>query len=104
MMLGHAWSRLTVPDLPNLNLESREVQDLLGHLVWHAAGDICLNDFAVESVIVRETGVTATPENSDNVDQTALREFYEIRGMLGNPSETPLPDGVWDTLKKLNDR
>ena len=105
MMLGHAWSRVTIPDLPNLNLESSEVQKLLGHLVWHATNDICLHDFAVGSVIVRETGITGTPENDEkNVDQRALREFYELRGMLGTPNEIPLPEGVWVALKQLNDK
>lgn len=103
MMLGHAWGQVVIPDLPNLNLESREIQDLLGHLVWHAAGDICMHDFLVGKVEVKETGITATVDTSGSISMEAFREFEELQGMGVVTTTIPLPDGVWDTLKKLNE-
>lgn len=107
MMLGHAWGQVVVPDLPNLNLESEEVQKLLSHLVWHAAGPICLNDLSVVKVEVREDGILATPnrwlqplvDHPEKYGTVTLDEFLEEQ----LKTRHPLPDGVWDALKKLND-
>jgi len=64
MMLGHSWSRVKIPDLPSLYWEetSSEMRTLLAETVWQAAGAICMWDLLVEKVVVRETGVLATPD------------------------------------------
>jgi hypothetical protein len=101
MMFGHAWDKVSVPDLPTLKLNSQEVVKLLGELVWEVSEPICMRDFAVGTVEVKETGVTATIETSHGVCEKALKEFQEYQKLGFIQTTIPLPDGVWDALKLL---
>jgi hypothetical protein len=102
IMFGHAWGQLQVPDLPTLELNSQEVLNLLGNLVWTVSEPICMRDFAVGTVEVRETGITATIDISDDVcEEQALKEFQEYQKIGMIQTTIPLPDGVWDALKLL---
>jgi len=105
MMLGHAWNRVQIPDLPSLHWGDTSVQNiftsskmrtLLAETVWQATEAICMWDLSVEKVVVRETGVLAIPDLTGTEPGYVLPE--EVRETL---VEIPLPEGVWAQLQEL---